>query len=255
MKITVLAARGRSTAILLNWLPKQGYHDLDVILERPVSQREAVLRRSRRLGWPTALGQVLFRATIVPVLSYVAKRRVREILAESDLDSCFPEIESITTVDSINDPDVIQRLQRRNPDIVLVNGTGIISETVLAASSVPFVNTHVGITPQYRGVHGGYWALWNRDPESFGVTLHLVDKGVDTGQVLFQVKVRPHTHDSFATYPLVQQAAALPSLKIVLDKVAEETPLPLITVSTEASRQWYHPTILQYLRARLRGVR
>ena len=26
-----------------------------------------------------------------------------------------------------------------------------------------FVNTHVGITPKYRGVHGGYWSLVKND--------------------------------------------------------------------------------------------
>ena len=40
---------------------------------------------------------------------------------------------------------------------------------------------HAGITPQYRGVHGGYWAVVNNDPEHCGVTIHFVDKGIDTG--------------------------------------------------------------------------
>ena len=139
-------------------------------------------------------------------------------------------------------------------DIVCVDFP-LTPEKYVTESIQPFVNTHVGITPMYRGVHGGYWALWNSDPDNFGVTIHLVDTGVDTGQPLRQVRVRPSRDDSFVTYPLLQQAQALDVIKDILSDlprslVAKEQPS-----SNEFSRQWFHPTVGQYLRGRLRGVR
>src|SRR5438093_9923670 len=53
---------------------------------------------------------------------------------------------------------------------VVVNGTRIISEAVLTASDAVFINMHAGITPKYRGVHGGYWALYNGDGEAASST-------------------------------------------------------------------------------------
>ena len=63
------------------------------------------------------------------------------------------------------------------PVVVVVNGTRIIAARVLESAGCPVVNLHAGITPRYRGVHGGYWALAERHPEWVGTTVHLVDPG------------------------------------------------------------------------------
>lgn len=89
------------------------------------------------------------------------------------------------TVESINDPRVIDLLQATQPELVIVLGTEIIREKVLAAAP-RFVNVHAGITPLYRGAHGQFWAALNRDFEHLGVTLHVVDRGIDTGGILGQ---------------------------------------------------------------------
>lgn len=255
MKIAVLATRGTSTTILLNWLLDNGHNDLDVIVENNVSALVAFRNRARRLGWPTAIGQILFRICAVPLLSRKARSRTIELLAQHGLSTAFPKLPKVLFVDTVNEPTVARRLAESTPDIVLVNGTRIIRPALLDAVSVPFVNTHVGITPQYRGVHGGYWAIWNNDIENFGVTLHVVDEGVDTGDVIFQARILPSPCDTFATYPILQQAAALPGLALVLDAIASGAPLPTDAGPQGASKQWFHPTLIQYLTARLRGVR
>lgn len=255
MKITVLAAHGRSTAILLNWLLAQGYTDLDVIIERPTPYLDAALRRARRHGWATALGQVMFRVLIVPLLSYRSAKRVQDLLDQNGLDPQFPPIDLHATVNSVNNPVVVTLLKSSAPDVVIVNGTGIIKTPVLSACDVPFINTHVGITPQYRGVHGGYWALWNSDPHNFGATLHLVDRGVDTGSILFQARMTPQPQDNFATYPVLQQAGSFIGLAAILKTLAKHQPLIPLAVGSDGTQQWFHPTLLQYLTGRLRGIR
>jgi methionyl-tRNA formyltransferase len=46
-----------------------------------------------------------------------------------------------------------------------------------------FYNFHSGILPQYRGVASNSWVLINGDDKT-GVTLHLIDDGIDTGDVI-----------------------------------------------------------------------
>ena len=87
-------------------------------------------------------------------------------------------------VESVNDPETIRLLRTMQPTVIVVNGTRIISSEVLDAVDCPFINTHAGITPRFRGVHGGYWALVEGRPEMVGTTVHLVDEGIDTGGVL-----------------------------------------------------------------------
>ena len=63
-----------------------------------------------------------------------------------------------------------------------------------------------GITPLYRGVHGAYWALAEGRRDLCGVTVHRVDAGIDTGEVLAQVLIDPTPQDNFVTYPWLQVA-------------------------------------------------
>ena len=71
---------------------------------------------------------------------------------------------------------------------------------------------HAGITPAYRGVHGGYWALAEGRTDLVGTTIHLVDEGIDTGGVIEQASFSPTEADTFVTYPYLHTAAGLPPL-------------------------------------------
>ena len=89
----------------------------------------------------------------------------------------------------MNAPQCRQALQELAPAVVVVIGTRVIKAATLACISAPIINYHAGINPRYRGQHGYYWALSERDPEHAGVTVHLVDSGIDTGAVLLQARV------------------------------------------------------------------
>ena len=59
-------------------------------------------------------------------------------------------------------------------------------------------------------MHGGYWALVSGHPEACGVTVHLVDEGIDSGGILAQSVITPGPADCFVTYPLMQLGVGLP---------------------------------------------
>ena len=254
MKLTLLAGHGSSTNILRNYLHDHGFDDVEAIIEGRVSRRAMISHRRRRLGSLPVLGQIAFMTMAQPLLRRSARARRAQILLRHGLREDVPSGAEIR-VQTINDPIVSEHLRRRRPDAVIVNGTRIIREHILAASDCPFINIHAGITPQYRGVHGGYWALWSGDPANFGATIHLVDAGVDTGMVLRHVRPAVHPDDNFSTYPLVQQAAALPELVALLEEIAGGGPRASPGDPGAESRQWYHPTLPQYLAGRVRGVR
>jgi methionyl-tRNA formyltransferase len=112
----------------------------------------------------------------------------------------------------------------------------------------------MGITPLYRGVHGGYWALAMNDSAHCGVTVHLVDEGVDTGAVLYQSTIAVEGSDNFSTYPIHQIAKAIPMMRSAVNDAAERRLAP--RAAGGSSHQWYHPTLFFYLRQRLfKGVR
>ena len=185
--------------------------DLKIIVEEPVSRLALVRGRIKRFGLAHTAGQLAF-ILFSRILRSAAAGRIAEIIAAAGLEPRWPNGAERIDVSSVNAPDAIARLRQLRPKVVLVVGTRIISRTALSSVEAPFINYHDGITPKYRGIHGGYWAKAQGDLANFGVTVHLVDPGIDTGAVLYQVRLKPSAQDNYATFPYLQIIAALPLL-------------------------------------------
>ena len=217
-----------------------------VIMEQPVSKKTFVKRRIKKLGYFQVFGQLLFQLGIVPILRILSKSRIEEILSETQNSKEEIPKAKIVEVNSVNSKETRQLLEELAPDLILVNGTRIISEKTLRASDAPFVNLHVGITPLYRGVHGGYWALAKGNITSCGVTIHLIDKGIDTGGIIAQSLIKPTQRDNFVTYPYLQVAEGIQLLKKIIQSYSSKS-LQVLPPPKGASRLWYHPTIWEYI--------
>ena len=227
---------------------------VSVILEESASRLGLARRRARRLGWWTVVGQIAFVGLVMPLLRRQGRGRVKEIAQQYDLD--LSPVTHDALVGSINEERTVALLEDAAPDVVVVHGTRIISRQVLTAIRVPVVNVHAGITPRYRGVHGGYWALREGRPDLTGSTVHLVDAGIDSGGVLAQETFTVDRVDSIATYPFLHLACAIPLLLEQVDAIldgntpAVVAPLP----GADCSRLRWHPTAWDYLGGRRRDT-
>jgi methionyl-tRNA formyltransferase len=250
-KIILLGREDSTTAILYNSLRSE-FPIAGILVERGESRMEFVKRRMKRLGIPKTLGQIAFRVLMMPLLKALSRRRVREIVRASSLDTSPVPHDRLTRVRSVNADETIEVLQGLKPKVVVVSGTRIISARVLNCTPAVFLNMHAGITPMYRGAHGGYWALVQNDPNACGVTVHEVDTGIDTGRILGQARIQPNGVDNFATYGLLQIAAGLPLLKKAIHDALDDRPHPA-PVPTGVSHLWSHPTLAEYLRNRFKA--
>lgn len=252
--VVLLAGPGDASDIVAHHLASH-FPGLVVVMEEAQSRVTLARRRAKRLGWGTVFGQVAFSVVATPILRKQGQRRKQAILSEAALDTTpYPPSHRVT---SVNDPATVALLQRLQPAVVVVNGTRIISSSVLGCVECPFINIHAGITPRYRGVHGAYWALADGNPELVGTTVHLVDPGIDTGTVLAQSYFHPSPVDTIATYPYLHLAAGLPDLVDQVETVVGGRPLsPVSDGPAEGSRLYTHPTVWSYLWRRAgRGVR
>jgi len=63
----------------------------------------------------------------------------------------------------------------------------IISEELINKAKFGFINTHPSFLPFSRGKHYNFWTLV--EGTKFGVTLHYVNKGIDSGDIIYQRKI------------------------------------------------------------------
>jgi methionyl-tRNA formyltransferase len=250
-KIVLLGRLDKQTAILYNSLQSE-FSIARVIVEERESRLKFMKRRIKRWGWRRALGELAFRVFAVPCLQAESRSRVAEIIRESGGDTSPVPTEKLTHVASVNSDEVIQILRELQPSVVLVSGTRIIAARILTCVPAVFINMHAGITPMYRGVHGGYWALVEGNIEACGVTVHEVDCGVDTGRILGQARIAPQAADNFVTYSWLQLTAGLPLLKKAVRNACHQQLQPLPVPSGE-SRLWTHPTLAEYVYHRLKS--
>jgi methionyl-tRNA formyltransferase len=74
----------------------------------------------------------------------------------------------------------------------------ILREEILGLPARGTLNCHAGALPFYRGRNPLTWALINGETE-FGVTVHWVDLGIDTGDIVVQIKTPIRPDDTYAT--------------------------------------------------------
>jgi len=225
------------------------FPDLKIVVEQPVERSTLLRGRIRRLGALHVAGQMAFMA-FARALYVGSRRRIAAILEQHRLEPRWPEGCERIEVPSVNSPECLAAIERLKPRVILLLGTRIIGRKTLAAIKAPLINYHAGITPKYRGIHGGYWAKAEGDLENFGVTVHLVDPGIDTGAVLYQARLMPNAADNYAPFPYLQLATVLPLLEQAA-RDAIDGKLNPQSVNLP-SQLWSHPTIWSYLKAGLR---
>ncbi len=242
-KIVVVTEGGPHIWAIVNALANR-FGAITVIEESPESKRALLAGRARRQGWLTALGQ-LGTMVLVRMGKRFFAQRAERIESEAGLETGPKAGQTIIGVPSANSPEFVTAIETLKPDVILLAGCRLLSKRTLAAISCPILNYHAGITPKYRGMNGGYWALATGDARNFGTTVHIVDAGVDTGGVLHQVRGEPEPGDNIALYPL--RLAAM-SRHICIASVEDALEGRLTPTSPDMpSQQWYHPTLWFYI--------
>lgn len=76
----------------------------------------------------------------------------------------------------------------------------LISPKLMGLTSQGFINTHPSLLPYNRGKHYNFWALVGQCP--FGVSLHYVDEGIDSGDIVAQTPISYGWEDTGETLHL-----------------------------------------------------
>lgn len=79
----------------------------------------------------------------------------------------------------------------------------IINQKVIDGSGCPIFNLHISYLPYNRGAHPNFWSFYDNTPS--GVSIHLIDNGIDTGPIVKQKYVKfAESDDTFVkTYSVL----------------------------------------------------
>lgn len=104
----------------------------------------------------------------------------------------FPDAELLRIKkNSINSIKVLDWARSKNPDAVMLFGTGILSNDWLDLYKDRIVNLHLGHSPRYRGSATLLWPFINNELESVAATIHIAEKQVDSGGILKIIESDP----------------------------------------------------------------
>jgi len=250
LKLVVLTGESSHSHIVVNSLNEIA-EVYDIRIENDFQRMNE--GRLKRYGLIKGVGQKLF-IKFKKRLKDRSQQRINEIKEQFNL------VDTRTSPDlkipDIQDDRLLKTIQSLQPDMVVLNCVSIIPPYILDAVEVPIVNMHGGITPLYRGVFGGYWALRDGNEHLIGSTVHIVDAGIDTGEILKHVYFTVTPDDNFCTYNVLHLAYALKRLHEVIDYYTEHQQLPDPIKTELPSKLRSHPTIYGYLFYRIfKGIK
>jgi peptidoglycan/xylan/chitin deacetylase (PgdA/CDA1 family)/folate-dependent phosphoribosylglycinamide formyltransferase PurN len=175
-----------------------GVQPVGVLLDTEVvtfaRRRKNLFRNIRVHGWSYPVFRIV-EAICTAITSAVDKAvvshsEVSNVLKEAFPNACFSLKElgekygmTIHSLGNLNNANAIRVLAECGADLGIVLGTRILKAGTFSVPRMGCINLHKGKVPEYRGMPPGFWELYD-GASTAGVTVHFVDKGLDTGEVV-----------------------------------------------------------------------
>jgi methionyl-tRNA formyltransferase len=171
----------------------------------------------------------------------MAKMKILRRLVASDNDSAVtPEALAkqhdvpIHRSANINDELSLQWLRALEPDLIIsTNFSHYIAKKARDVAATGAWNLHKSYLPHNRGMAPSFYALLNDNPYA-GATLHVLEKGFDTGAIIDQRKVDISHGDT--VYDLNQRSSRVGGE--MLAELLDKHPLDQIEATEQPSGEW-----------------
>ncbi len=96
----------------------------------------------------------------------------------------FPNRLEVSNEKDLNNKKVEKYIKKNKFDTCFISGIPIIKKPVLNFLPKNTVNLHLGLIPHYKGLITMFWPFYFLEPTMAGTTYHIIDKYVDTGEIL-----------------------------------------------------------------------
>ena len=99
-------------------------------------------------------------------------------------------------VENPNSKKFLNVLRELKPDVIINQSQSIIKEELLQVPKIGVINRHNALLPKNRGRLTPFWVLYKGEKET-GVSIHFIDEGIDSGEIIVQKKYKVRNNDTF----------------------------------------------------------
>lgn len=196
MKIALISGGSNNifAVAIISKLKEQGYSISSIIIRDHDSMKAARISAGR-LGLGKIAGKILNKLSgkkqgsirnesfydrdYIRSLNNNSDMTLQKIITDNNIHSMF--------VSNINNEKSLKHLRSLNPDVIISVGGGIVRRKLIDIPRLGVLNAHMGLLPEYKGMNVLEWSLFNGDP--IGMTIHYIDEGIDTGDVLLKKNI------------------------------------------------------------------
>lgn len=126
-------------------------------------------------------------ATHTPLYNNLIYKKLENVCVANNID--FERIHDFKS------NDYAERLKLLSPDIIAIcHFQKLLPKSIISIANIAVMNLHPSLLPKYRGMSPQHWPLINGDSKT-GISIHLVDEGTDTGDIILQEEIEIKEND------------------------------------------------------------
>ncbi len=193
--VVILVSRSHiGSLICVNSLLNSGLNIKAIVKSRNFlneSKLRSIIKLFKVMGlrllskWFFVIAYMKLRIILATILDFLGKKK--RLMAYSQIQRKYGI--PIIKTKNINSHETIKKIDSLKPDLILsCYFNQILKKEIINIPRYGCLNIHPAIIQKYRGLSGYFWVLANND-ESTGVTIHYMDNGIDTGDIVAQKRI------------------------------------------------------------------
>jgi len=139
-----------------------------------------------------------FKTSLKTVFHKIKKKLFVLGISKDPSIAAYAESKGIPTL-SITTPNSKKfrtHLETLNLDIIINQSQNIVKKELLSIPKIGVLNRHNALLPKNRGRLTPFWVALNGEKET-GVSIHFVEEGIDSGDIIVQKKYKVKNRDNF----------------------------------------------------------
>ena len=221
--ITAGFEKSENALAISEMLYRQGHNIIGIIVVSSMNwKRFRFFIRQRGFNAALKLSKKIFSDSNEkkgPLFVFLDKNNINQISLKK---WCKKNGSTYIKVNNLNDTKSLNFVKKIHPDYIIYGGGGILKEKFINLAENKIINAHSGPLPFIRGMNACEWSiLLGYEP---CVTVHFIDTGIDTGDILLKRRINIEKKDTIKTLREKCTVSGVESILEVIEKIDEITP-------------------------------